>query len=95
VENRSGKPLQHKPELASLAALKKAWFIVVRFGMRKEREHMTRTKTALICGLTSAAFCAAGLIRRTKKVRHVRAFEAKCEEEAVSTLEGEGGLVLT
>jgi hypothetical protein len=56
---------------------------------------MTRTKTALICGLTSAAFCAAGLVWRTKKVRHVRAFEAKCEEEAVSTLEGEGGLVLT
>ncbi|MDB6037981.1 MAG: hypothetical protein JWM99_1822 [Verrucomicrobiales bacterium] len=57
---------------------------------------MTRTKTALICGFTSAAFCAAGLMWRAKKrVRHVRAFEAKCEEEAVSTLEGEGGLVLT
>jgi hypothetical protein len=56
---------------------------------------MTRTKTALICGLTGAAFCAVGLMWKTKRVRHVRAFEAKCEEEAVSTLEGEGGLVLT
>ena len=55
---------------------------------------MKRTTTALICGFASADFCAAGLLWRSKQqARMARAFEARCEEEAVATLEGEGGLV--
>lgn len=55
---------------------------------------MRRTTTALICGFASAAFCAAGLLWRNKQARMARAsFEARREEEAVATLEGEGGLV--
>jgi hypothetical protein len=88
----SGKPLRNKPENASLVQITKQWFITRQL---QKGGFMRRTTTALICGFASAAFCAAGLLWRNKQARMARAFEARREEEAVATLEGEGGLVAT